>query len=164
MENFKVISQPSLELQANILYNDGYNKKALFITDGSDPKLTKTTITFVTHNDNKDHDTQLNVRIKTKVNLFLSKDLAVGSNLGGDMEFVDPSTHSFDLVLVSDNIHLSDLSLPIVDIDIQPNGNDRWIFDFQVALTFDDGNTYSSKSQGLILDQDNKHYEGVFSS
>ncbi|WP_295667275.1 hypothetical protein [uncultured Mucilaginibacter sp.] len=130
----------------------------------SDATVTKVTITFNTHNDNKDHDTQLNVSIKTKVNLFLSKDIATGNNLGGDMEFVDPSTHSFDLVLRSDNIKVSDLQLPIIDIDVQPNGNDRWIFDYVVQLTFSDGNTYSSKSQGVILDQDNKHYEGVFSN
>ena len=130
----------------------------------NDAKLTKVTITFVTHNDNKDHDTRLNVGIKSKVNLFLSKDIASGSNVGGDMEFVDPSTHSFDLTLNSSTIKVSDLTAPFISIDVQPNGHDRWIFDYTLKLTFSDGNSYSSKSQGVILDQDNRHYDGVFSN
>ena len=153
----QLANQPSLELQANLIYGKGLNLKSNLLGDAN-PILTKATITFFTHNDNKDDDTQLNVTLKTKVTLFLSKTIATGNNLGGNMEFGDPSTLGFDLVLVSNSIKLSDLTLPVVDIDIQPNGNDRWIFDYQVALTFDDGNTYSSKSQGLILDQDNRHY------
>ncbi|WP_343535127.1 hypothetical protein [Pedobacter sp.] len=157
------IEKPSLELQAALLYDDRFSKSTKIFGE-ADPILTKVKIIFVTHNDNKDHDTRLNVKLKTKVNLFLSKDIAVGSDLANDVEFSDPSVHAFDLVLSSNNIHLSDLKLPVVEISIQPNGNDRWIFDFQVELTFDDSNTYSSKSQGLILDQNNKHYEGVFSN
>jgi len=126
------------------------------------PKLTKVTITFTTHNDNKDDDTRLDVSIKNKSTIFLSQELAKGENLGGKMEFKDPSVHSFNLQLSSKNIKMKDIKIPLVDIDIQPNGNDTWIFDYTVKLTFDDGNSFTSKSKGLILDQDNKHYEGVF--
>ncbi len=127
-------------------------------------KLTKVTITFRTHNDNKDHDTKLYVKIKSKVNLFLSKDVAFGNELGGDMEFVDPSNHSFDLTLNSSTIKVSDLTAPFISIDVQPNGNDRWIFDYSIRLEFSDGNAYSSESQGVILDQDNRHHEGIFTN
>jgi len=128
----------------------------------ADSLLTKVSIRFVTHNDNKDHDTVLNVSVKNRVSIFLSEDLAEGLNLGGDMEFVDPSTHSFDLVLKSNTITLKDISLPIVNIHIQPNGHDRWIFDYTVSLVFDDGKSFSSTKTGIVLDQDNRDYSGAF--
>jgi len=131
-----------------------------------DSTLKRVTITFYTHNDNKDHDTKLNVSVVTKVSVFLSKDLASGSNLGGDMEFVDPSTHSFDLGLSAGakTVTVKDLGLPVVNIDIQPHGHDRWIFDYTVTLDFGAAGTFTSKKQGAILDQDNKHFSAVFES
>jgi hypothetical protein len=124
--------------------------------------LTKVSITFKTHNDNKDHDTILSVAIKNKVSLFLSQDLAGGDNLGGDKEFKDPSSESFDLVLKSDKLTVKDVTLPLVNIHIQPNGHDRWIFDYVVTLQFSDGSSFSSHKDGIILDQDNKDFSGVF--
>jgi hypothetical protein len=128
----------------------------------ADSKLTGVTIRFMTHNDNKDHDTRLDVSVKNRVTMFLSEDLAEGQNLGGDMEFDDPSTHEFNLNLASDSITLKDIVLPVTNIHIQPNGHDRWIFDFTVKLIFDDGKTFSSSKTGVILDQDNRDYTGVF--
>src|SRR5579872_6134196 len=107
-------------------------------------KLTKVNIRFDTHNDNKDHDTILNVLVKNKVNMFLSQDIAEGLKLGGDMEFKDPSSHGFDLVLKSDALTLKDITLPVVNIHIQPNGHDRWIFDCKVTFIFSDGSSFSS--------------------
>ena len=124
--------------------------------------LTRVSIRFVTHNDNKDHDTVLNVFVKNRRTMFLSEDLAEGLNLGGDMEFVDPSTHSFDLALKSANFALPDITFPVVSINIQPNGHDRWIFDYTVSLVFDNGKSFSSTKTGVILDQDNKNYTGTF--
>lgn len=128
----------------------------------SDAKLNRVTITFYTHNDNKDHDTALDVLVKNKVSMFLSEDIARGENLGGDMEFKDPSTNEFDLALVSNTITLSDLNVPVVNIHIQPNGHDRWIFDYTVSLYFDNGKTFSSSESGIVLDQDNRDHTGVF--
>jgi hypothetical protein len=128
---------------------------------GADATLTAARIRFVTHNDNKDHDTVLNVMIRNRVSIFLSEDLAEGLNLGGDMEFVDPSTHEFGLVLKS-NPALRDIGLPVVNIHIQPRGHDRWIFDYTAMLQFSDGKTFSSSKTGIVLDQDNKDHTGVF--
>lgn len=155
-------NQPSLELQAQLLYSDNF--PGLRQLAANEPRLSKAGITFATHNDNKDDDTLLFVQLKTKVTLFLSKDLTQRAELGHNTEFNDPSTHTFDLPLASDNIKLSDLTLPFVEIQIQPNGNDRWIFDYQVSLIFDDGSRYSSGAHGVILDQDNRTYVGVFGS
>ena len=128
----------------------------------ADPTLTAVKIRFTTHNDNKDHDTRLDVNVKNKVNVFLSQDLAEGLNLGGDMEFVDPSTHEFDLALKSDGVTVRDIGLPVVRVGIQPRGNDRWIFDYTAKLVFSDGKTFSSTKNGVVLDQDNREHVGVF--
>lgn len=129
---------------------------------GADSKLTGVKIRFTTHNDNKDHDTRLDVTVKNRVSIFLSETIAEAQNLGGDMEFVDPSTHEFDLTLKSSTITLKDIALPIVNIHIQPNGHDRWIFDYTVSLIFEDGKTFQSSKSGVVLDQDNKDHTGVF--
>lgn len=132
-----------------------------------DLKLTSCKIRFFTHNDNKDHDTALNVLVKNKVSIFLSENIAEGVNLGGDMEFVDPSTHEFDLPVKSSGVKMSEIGVPVVNIHIQPHGHDRWIFDYTVSLIFSDGTaapgkTFSSTKTGVVLDQDNKDHTGVF--
>jgi hypothetical protein len=61
--------------------------------------LTKVAIRFTTHNDNKDYNTRLNVTVKNRTTLFLSQDIAEAIDLAHDQEFVDPSTHNFELPL-----------------------------------------------------------------
>jgi hypothetical protein len=125
----------------------------------ADPKLTDVTIEFRTHNDNKDHDTLLSVAVINKVNLFLEQVIAQNSDLAHGMEFVDPSTNMFHLGVTAP-IVVSQLTFPQTKIHIQPNGHDRWIFDFTVNFVFDSGPPYSYSKSGIVLDQDNKDYVG----
>lgn len=67
----------------------------------------------------------------------------------------------------SNNVTLKDIGIPVANIRIQPNGNDRWIFDYTVSLVFTDGTgspgkTFSSTKNGVVLDQDNRGHVGVF--
>ncbi len=119
-------------------------------------------IEFSTHDDNKDDDTRLDVSVKDRKNIFLSQELAAAQDLAHNVEFVDPSVHEFDLPLSSQNVTLESLNIPVVEIGITPNGNDRWIFDYKTSLTFDDGNTFTAGQFGVILDQDNRHHVGLF--
>jgi hypothetical protein len=132
----------------------------------ADLTLKGASIRFNTHSDDKDHDTRLSVTIKNKVNMFMSEVIAEDQNLASGKKFEDPSTYQFDLPLVDSSVKMSDLALPVVSIKIQPNGHDRWIFDYNVSLVFGDGDgptkTFSSGKQGVILDQDNKEYVGTF--
>jgi phospholipase C len=138
------------------------------------PKLTGVSITFTTHDDNKDFDTVLHVFVKNRLNTTDGSDqnntfisnllasqryldtgdlgdraggpyLAYGIGLAADQEFDDPSTHTFDLTLMPDPVTLDDIVLPAVNVHIVPNGNDRWIFDYTVTFSFDD-NTSSTFS------------------
>lgn len=126
--------------------------------------ITKVSVTFFTHNDNKDHDTSVSVVVQNRVNLFLSQDLARLDGFAGNQEFGDnpPSTNMFVLPLASSDIKLSQLTLPTYSVTIAPVGNDRWIFDCTVTITASDGSQFSSTKQGIILDQDNRNFVGVF--
>jgi hypothetical protein len=127
-------------------------------------KLNKVKVTFLTHHDNKDHDTQLDVTVKNKQCPFLSQDLAEGRDLAHEVECKDnpPSSHAFDLDRKANNLTLKDMILPTYNIHIQPNGRDRWILDVTIALEFSDGSSFSSEKKGIVLDQDNRDYSGVF--
>ncbi len=126
--------------------------------------ITKVSISFFTHNDNKDHDTSVSVLVQNKANIFLSQDLATLDNFAGNQEFGDnpPSTNTFVLPLASNDIKISQLTLPIYTITIAPVGHDRWIFDCTVTIAASDGSQFSSTKQGIILDQDNRTFTGVF--
>ena len=130
-----------------------------------DAVLTQVTLTFGTHNDNKDPDTQLNVHIVNRLSASSSQDIAIGLDLLKGQEFLNPSTKTIvfsHTTLASNSIQLQDMVLPVVFITIAPNGRDRWIFDYQVTYTFNNGQTFSSRTNGIILDQDNRKYSGVY--
>jgi phospholipase C len=159
------------------------------------PSLTGVRVSFHTHDDNKDFDTVLHVFVKNRLattagsehntdfvsNLLghrrylaggdlsdhtSSPYLAFGIGLAADTDFGDPSTHEFDLTLMPQPVTTDDIVLPVLDVHVQPNGNDRWIFDYTVAFTFDDGSGFSCSSKesgipGIIRDQDNRNYSGM---
>jgi Phosphoesterase family len=139
--------------------------------------LKKVTLEFATHNDNKDGDTRLNVHITNRLSATSAQDIAIGLNILAGQEFPDAGSSSRSYkqyswsggTLASNSIRLADMVLPVVSIVIVPNGNDRWIFDYQVTFEFGDPQDsgqkhliYSSRTNGIILDQDNNKYSGVY--
>jgi hypothetical protein len=158
---------------------------------GAAAKLQKVTITFNTHNDNKNNSTVLHVFVKNRSNTsstpegatdFISNLLAFrrheqtpwdinpylahAVSLAQGTSFDDPSSHTFDIPLRSAPIPLDEIVLPVVNIHILPDGNDRWIFSYTVTFLFDDGRSFSASSDtngvtGIILDQDNRNYSGI---
>jgi len=135
----------------------------------TDAFLTQVKLVFATHDDdgNKDNDTQLNVHIVNRLNAASSQDIAIGLNVLTGQEFADGSVNTIvfsqgSLPLASSSIKLRDIVLPAVNINIAPNGNDTWIFDYQVFYTFSNGQTFFSQTSGIVLDQDNHKYFGVY--
>jgi phospholipase C len=131
--------------------------------------LEKVTVRFNTHNDNKNDDTVLNVHIVNRLNASSSQDIAIGADLFKGQEFLDdpPTTHTVvfgkgGLPLASNAIRIQDIVLPVVNINIAPSDDDRWIFDYSVTFHFDNGLTFISQTKGIILDQDNHKYSGVY--
>jgi hypothetical protein len=127
--------------------------------------ITKISATFVTHNDNKDHDTSISMTVQNAASsIFLRQDLAHLDSFAGNSEFGDnpPSTNTIPLRLVSTDIKLSQLTVPTYTITISPTGRDRWIFDVTVTIQASDGTQFSTTKNGVILDQDNRTFSGVF--
>jgi len=159
--------------------------------DPSPATLRGVTITFDTHHDNKDSDTIVHVFVKNRLNNSLTPQqdtdfvsnwlafqrcqsthdidgdrnpyLAYAYFLGQDDTWDNPSSHTLQLELVADDISVNGVVLPQVDIHMLANGDDRWIFDYTVTLTFDNGEfsfTSASNVPGIILDQDNRNHSG----
>jgi len=125
--------------------------------------VTKVAVTFFTHNDNKDHDTSVSVRVRNQVGFHRFQDIARLDNFAGNEEFGDnpPSTHTYDLLLASDHIALDSLNATEFTVTEAPNGNDRWIFDVSIAISTSDGNSFSSTPVTVVLDQDNRTFTGI---
>ena len=59
--------------------------------------------------------------------------------------------------------------LPEIIINIHPNGDDAWIFDYRLTFEFSDPNDFAQKSvfyvtttSGVLLDQDHTKHVGVY--
>ena len=141
--------------------------------------LKKVTIEFATNKDNKNADTRLNVHIVNRLSATSNQDIAIGLDLLPGQEFPDEGSSldaryksfswSADEGSLAGPIRLADLVLPVTYIIIYPNGNDRWDFDLQVTFEFSDPNDfeqkrqiYSSRTNGIVLDQDNNKYACVY--
>ena len=153
--------------------------------------LQSVSITFNTHDDNKNDDTVVHVFVKNRSsdtstpmgtasfienllsyeahkNIMWEKNpfLAYCDSLAPGEEFKDPSSHTFEIPLRPAPIPLEEVVLPVIDIHILTDGDDRWIFDYTAEFLFEDGKCFSFDSKanditGIILDQDNHNYSGI---
>lgn len=140
---------------------------------GTDSKLTGVTIEFHTHNDDKDADTKLGIRIINRVSASASQDqdIVVANGVATGRTFpdsdksdtpIDERYTRIDLPLASNAILLRKMVLPVVFINIAPKGNDRWIFDYRVTLMFGNEQPYSWTVSGIILDEKYHKHMGIY--
>ncbi len=125
--------------------------------------LTKVTLEFDTHNDDKNPDTILNVHIVNRLSAGSAQDIFIGMDLFKDQGFVDGGP-SFSQTweaenneLASKNIRLADMVLPVVYIVIVPSDEDRWIFDYRVTFEFVDFSGLRTKAAGLLVKNQWRH-------
>ncbi|MDI3465271.1 MAG: Phospholipase C [Nitrospira sp.] len=137
----------------------------------TDAVLTDVIIEFHTHNDDKDADTNLGIHIVNRLNETASQDIVVANGVAAGQKFpdsdeivtpIDERYTRIDLPLASNAIFLRDMVLPVVFINIAPNGNDRWIFDYRVTFVFGKEQPYSWTVSGVVLDQDHHKHMGVY--
>ncbi|HEY3975837.1 MAG TPA: alkaline phosphatase family protein [Streptosporangiaceae bacterium] len=145
----------------------------------TDAMLSRVTLELLTHDYSKDPGTVLDVNILNRLGPLSAPALALGVNLFAGEEFPTSGPGSskkfiwstVDGDLAHPDIRLADIVLPVVNVIIQvPGGNDdRWAFDYQVTFEFVDPNDYLSKpaifesrTNGIVLDQDNYRYSGVY--
>jgi hypothetical protein len=133
----------------------------------TDVVLTRVALDFFTHHDNKDPDTQVNLHLVNRLSATSNADIAVALDVLHGTEFHEQSTHTVvfgagGLPLASPPLAMRDVVLPVVYINIAPNGNDRWIFDYRVTYTFSNGQSFESRTTGVILDQNHHKHRGVY--
>jgi len=122
----------------------------------SDAVLQQVCLEFHTHDDNKNDDTKLNVHIVNRLGPSASQDIVVANDILSGQEFEEGSTKRVlfgpgGLPLASTGIRLQDIVLPVVFINIGQDDEDRWIFDYQVTYTFSNGQSFASRTNGVIL-------------
>ena len=134
--------------------------------------LDRVFLEIYTHDQNKDHDTVVNVHIVNRLSATESTDISVALNILPGQGFDTGSKYSLDLPLASNDILLADIVLPVVNINIAPNGNDRWNFDYRISYFFKDQAPeiegvfrppFSSTTAGVILDQNHHKHTGEYS-
>ena len=112
--------------------------------------LTGMKITFRTQNDNRDHDTRVEVWIN-KAGEHEAAYLDVPQ-----FEFENNSTHIFDVPTKGQQMKRSEIPGSWVQIRIHPSGgrgHDRWVFETDVMLRFADGTIHEQSFQRTTLDQ-----------
>ncbi|HEU5030102.1 MAG TPA: alkaline phosphatase family protein [Spirillospora sp.] len=138
--------------------------------------LESVTVDFLTHDDddddNKDHDTRVDLRIRNRVNATTFTDIVDAPDILHDHEFPPGSLNSITFSAADPEftaIRMSDVILPVVDIDIAPHGHDKWKFDYRVTFRFTDPVNLNGKSfvfdyrtGSVVLDQVRTHHSGVY--
>jgi len=125
--------------------------------------LTRATIEFKTHNNDKSSSTAVNVHIVNRKSGTESQDISVVSDIATNQYFDDPSDHIFELPIAANNIFLHDIVLPVVYIHIIPNSDETWIFDYTVTFYFGNTQPYIWNTSGVILDNAHSKHMGVYS-
>jgi len=156
--------------------------------------LNRATITFHVQDDDKDAATLLHVFIKNRRSNSLTPEadadfignqlawdesfgvgttdgqnrspyLARGINLAAGQTLANGNTCTFELALRPGRIALDEIELPVANVHILTDHDDRFRFDYTVRLYFQDGQQLSFSSNadgvtGVVLDQDNRNHSG----
>src|SRR5438105_8707167 len=110
--------------------------------------LSEATISFHTNDDDKDFDTNVTVTVRDSSNVVAAR---ISDDFG---HFPDHSDNGpFNLAMQNPSSKEA-LQTGSVEIRIDPNGDDRWRFNFDLDLIFSDGSHLSANAEGLDMDQD----------
>ena len=106
----------------------------------------RASVTFHTNDEDKDDDTQVDIFV-----LLSDKKTIVARLTECFGHFSDHSDSGpYNLVLVK-SVSRDDLKQGHVDLEIVPNGNDTWRFNFLLDLYFSDGGHLFAKANGVEL-------------
>lgn len=112
------------------------------------PEVVSVDATFDTTTNDKDHDTYLDVKIYNNRNVLVAEKKGIGGHWN------DHSTNTVALDL-KNTIKKSDLPAGKARLDIHPNGNDKWEFNYHVTITYSDSSVTEKRWDGKVLTQDN---------
>ena len=109
--------------------------------------LATVTATFDTTDNDKDHDTYLDVQLVTNRGKVLAEKMGIGGHWNNNSS----NTVTLD---VKNDIDKKDLKAAIVRLTIHPNGNDKWAFNYHVQIAWTDQTTSDGAWNGKTLTQD----------
>jgi hypothetical protein len=112
------------------------------------PMLTRASVTFHTNDEDKDDDTQVDIFV------YAADQKTVVAKLTECFGHFNDNSDSgpYNLVLVK-SVSRDDLKMGHVDLEIEPNGNDTWRFNFLLDLYFSDGGHLLAKAAGVELSE-----------
>ncbi len=121
------------------------------------PTLERAWIKFTTPDgDDKDHDTGVAVDVYSKAKGGFDLRIAGKAKFAGNKTFEDTGSEHTEQLDVSQALAYSDVGSLKVRIQIYPNGNDTWIFDYKLGLEFSDGKTLEKAESGIRLNQNDR--------
>jgi hypothetical protein len=112
-------------------------------------------ITFGTRNEDKDADTGLVVEVRAANGRVLAR-----YQQRRDKKYGRFFTHTEQLQTDSP-VFETEMTSAVLTVDISPNGNDTWEFDWQLDGTWSDGQPFSDREIAISLDEDQTHYQKV---
>jgi hypothetical protein len=113
-----------------------------------DAKLVGAQVSFHTNDEDKDDDTHVTVTVRDQNNV-------VAAVISSDFEhYDDNSDHGPYQLTIQNASSWYDLRAGTTTIDIDPNGNDTWRFNFNVDLTFSDGSHLGNQIGGVELSEE----------
>jgi len=115
---------------------------------GDDPVLTSVTAVFDTTTNDKDHDTYLDVLVYNNRGTLIAQKRGIGGHWN------DHSSNTVALDLTN-TLRKTQIPAGRVRLDIHPNGNDKWEFNYHLDLTYQDGSVTEASWDGKVLTQDN---------
>ncbi len=114
------------------------------------PQLVSADVAFDTHNEDKDHDTRLDVAVDAGGRRIASRDGIYG-------RFPD-NTHNGPFALrVMGLVNRQQAEHGVLHLEIRPNGHDTWRFSPILTLRFQDGTTRTYRGGRMELSQDRRH-------
>lgn len=131
------------------------------------PYLSTLTVTFYTGpkgsaSDNKDFDTDLYIGLKDNSGVRVLGNFG-GVPITGSFSDKPPSTHTFTYQGMNTPVFdISNLNRSVLELLIVPNGNDTWLFEISIKLTYSDGSEVNKIINGnlaVILWQNNPSVE-----
>lgn len=120
-----------------------------------DVHLISASATFDTTTNDKDHDTLLDITVLNNQGVVAFNKTGVGGHWN------DHSTSVVSLDL-KNALRKSEISSGAVRLDIHPNGNDKWEFNYHVNLSFSDNSMAEHRFDGKVLTQDNPTAQDPF--
>jgi hypothetical protein len=115
-------------------------------------QIIRAVVTFIMPDgDDRDADTGIAVRVYDASHTII----VWNNNVAPNVHMTDPGTWGpYGLSIVNGAATPEQFSAGTSQLLINPNGNDRWITNVLIALTWDDGTGRTCQSHTIIVDQD----------